>query len=424
MAVTGISDLDGMFKKQFHDRIEDLIPDHAILQREGFISWVDSDKMNGQFYAIPTLLRSNQGVTYNGESGASASLLAARPGLMKEAQVYGSEMMLRGQLVLKVLSQAAEKGPKAFAKASAWLVEDLTNVAYTRVEIAALYGQTGLGTVESVTDIDGATATVVITEATFAPGMWVLLEGAGLDSFTGTTKNNATAALTVNSVTIGTRSLVVTYSGTLGSEIAANDVLFFEGANAGSGSFKEMCGLFKQLTTTSGTLFNIDRSYTLMQGNSTSSVGAITKAKIVDYSMAAVNKGCMSDLVLLVGTATWSDLQAEDMAARMFDSSYSSEKSESGTKEIIYTSINGQIKVICHPMVRSGHAIGFNPDEVIWCGSSKTTFEIPGVSGVTEDPKFFNYVNGTNYVELNNYTDCAIYCLCPARTFVLQGITH
>lgn len=424
MAVGVVSDLDGLFKKQFHDKIEDLKPDHVILQRDGFVEWVPSDKLNGQFYAIPTLLRSNQGVTYNGESGAAISLLAARPGLMKEAQIYGSEMMLRGQLVLKVLAQAAEKGPQAFAKASAWLVEDLTAVAHTRVEIAALYGQSGLGTVNTVTDLGGGLANITITDATWAPGMWVLLEGAGVDAFTSTTKNNATGVLGVNTVTISTNTINISYSGTLASEIAAGDELYFEGANSGSSVFKEMCGLYKQLTTVSGTLFNIDRgAYTLMQGNVYGSVGAITKAKIVDYSMAAVNKGCMSDLIVFVGTATWSDLAAEQMALQMFDQSYSPEKTQSGSKEILYTSINGKLKVVCHPMIKGGHAIMFNPDEVIWCGSSKTTFQIPGVGEENKD-KFFQQVVGTNYVELVNYTDCAIYCLCPARTVVLTGITH
>jgi hypothetical protein len=427
MAVTTVANLNGLFKKQFHERLEDFRPDFAILQKEGFISWVPDEKTNGEFYAIPTLLRGNQSVTYNGDGGSSVTLNTSRSAIMKEAQVYGSEMMCKGELLLKVLSQAAAKGPRAFVKASAWLVEDLTRLAHTRVEIAALYGQSGLGTVESVTDLTGGYANIVITEATWAPGMWVLLEGAGIDSFTGTSKNNSSGVLGVETVTISSRTIKVSFTGTLADEIDADDELYFEGANAGSGTFKEMCGLYKQLTTTSGTLFNIDRgAYTLMQGNVFSSVGPITKAKLIEYSMAPVNKGCMSDLTVLVGTATWSDLAAEDMALRMFDSSYSPEKSQSGSRELIYESVNGSLKVLCHPMLKGGHFIMFNPDEVIWCGSSKTTFEVPGVggNGVNDQPQFFTHVTDTNYVRLVNYTDCAVYALCPARTAVGTGITH
>ncbi len=416
-----VSTLDGLFKDQFHSDVENLIPDHVILQRDGFIPWVPSDKMNGEFYSIPTLLRSNQSCTYTGESGAVATLKDPRPGLMKEAQVKGSEMIVRGQISYKVLSQAATAGARAFKKASAWLVEDLAQVAHTRIEIAALYGQSGLGVVESVTDAGGGKADLVITDAEYAAGMWVLLEGAPLDAFTGTTKNNASGPLIIDRVTTSTRTVRVSYTGTLGSEVATNDVLYFEGANAGGGSFNEMCGLFKQLTSVSGTLFNIDRAaYALMQGNVSASTGAITKAKIVDASMFAVDKGCMSNLIALVGTKTFSDLNTEDMALRSFDQSYSPNKSQSGSRELVYESINGSIKVLCHPLVKNSHVVIFNPDEVLWVGSSKPTFEIPSMGG----ERFFRLVDNSTAVELQNYCDLAIYALRPATTVVMTGITH
>lgn len=415
-----VNALNGLFKKQFHDQLEDLKPQHVILQNS-LIDWVPADKQNGEFYGVPTVLRSNQGVTYLGESGDVGTLKSAKPGVMKEAQIKGSEINIRGQLAYKALSQAATAGPRAFKKSSAWLVEDLAYVAHTRIEIATLYGQSGLGTVESVTDVTpGSVATVVITAPTFAPGMWACLEGATLDSFTGTTKNNATGVITVTSVDTSTRTLTVSYSGTLASEITAGDELFFEGANAGAGVFNEMCGLFKQMSTTSGTLFAIDRgAYSLMKGNVVGTVGTLTKAKLVAASMKAVDKGCMSDLVVLVSTAGFATLNAEDMALRQFDQSYSPEKSQSGSKELIYESVNGSLKVVCHPMVKPGHAFIINTEDVLYIGSSKPTFEIPGMS-----EQFFRLVQDANAVELQNYSDLAVYVLKPAQTVILTGITQ
>src|SRR5690606_13319749 len=230
--MTDVSNLDGLFKDQFHKDIEDLKPQHVLLQ--DLVDWVPAEKQNGEFYSIPTLLRSNQGVTYLGESGSIGNLVTAKPGIMKEAQVYGSEINVRGQLSYKALSQAATAGARAFKKSSAWLVEDLTSVAHIRVEIAALYGRSGLGTIETYSNVSGSTYDIVITEETFAPGIWVSLEGAVLEAFTGTTAVGD-RTLTVNTVTTSTRTVRVTQGGTTGTP-APGDDLFFETANAGSGA--------------------------------------------------------------------------------------------------------------------------------------------------------------------------------------------
>lgn len=419
--------LDGLFKDQFHDKIEDLIPDHAILQKGedgGLIKWVESSKQNGQHYSVPTLLRSNQGVTYLGESGAAGLLKSAKNAVMKEALVNGTEMNVRGQITYKTLSAAAEKGPKAFAKASAWLVEDLARVMHTRVEIAALYGQTGLGVIESAADVSGgpgSEANIVVTEASFAPGMWILLEGATLDAFTADSKNNQQGVLTVVTVTTSTRTIKVTHTNTYSDEMAAGDVLWFEGTKTDGTTFSEMCGLYKQLTDASSTsLFNLNRSaYALLQGNTGSSTGRLTKAKIVDFAMKLLDKGALGELVLLVSPKAWGVLNSEDMALRRFDGSYSKEKSRSGSKELVYDVNIASVRVIAHPFVKQGEAFMFNPDDIIWIGSSKPTFEIPGFKG-----EFFRLVQDTNACEIQNYADLAIYALKPAQGGVMTGITY
>lgn len=414
--MTTVANLDGMFKDQFHKDVEDLKPQHVVLQ--DLVDWVPADKQNGEFYSIPTLLRSNQGVTYLGESGGIGTLVTARPAIMKEAQIHGSEINVRGQLSYKALSQAATAGARAFKKASAWLVEDLSSVAHIRIEIAALYGQSGLGTIESYTNVTGSTYDIVISEPTFAAGIWVSLEGAVLEAFNGTALVGD-RKLTVESVTTATRTVRVTQGGSTGTPAATHN-LFFEGANAGSGSYKEMCGLYAQFAAVSGTLFNIDRgAFTLMQGNVVANVGTPTKAKIVQAAMHAVDKGCMSELVCIVGTKAWGVLNTEDMALRRFDGSYNSSVSESGNQELIYSNVNGKIKVICHPMVKNGHAFIFNPKDVLWVGSAKPTFEIPGMA-----EKFFRLVDGSNAIELQNYADLAIYAIKPSQTVLLTGLTY
>jgi hypothetical protein len=82
-----------------------------------------------------------------------------------------------------------------------------------------------------------------------------------------------------------------------------------------------MVGLYKQFTdATSTALFNLDRSsYALLQGNTFSSTGKLTKAKVTDAAMKLLDKGAMGQLVCLVSSRSWGVLNVEDMALRRFN---------------------------------------------------------------------------------------------------------
>lgn len=423
-AAVNLDQLQGNFKDQFHEKAEELIPDNALLQRENLIQWVPADKMNGEFYSVPTLLRSNQGVSYLGEGGSIQDLQDTEPGIMKEAQVKGSELNVRGQLSYKQLSQS-DKSTKAFLKSTSWMVQDLTNVIHTRAEIAALYGQTGLGIVSTYTNVSGAVYDFVITEASFAPGIWIPLEGAKLEVWddSGAAMLNgggSTNVYKVDRVTTSSRTIRCTLTAGTGTP-ASPDTLHFKGSRTAVSTFNEMVGLYKQFTDTSSTLFNLDRSaYGLLQGNTYSVGGEISKGAILQAAMLVVDKGELGELTCLVSSKAWAVLAAEDMALRGFDSSYSPEKSKSGSKELVISKVGGDIRVVCHPMVKFGEAFLFNVDNCIWVGSSKPTFEVPGKPGT----EFFRVLTQKNGVELQNMADMAIYTIAPSKACVLTGISY
>jgi hypothetical protein len=414
-----VATLNGLFKTQYAPDLNDLLPQHAILQQK--IKYVPADKQNGAFYAVPCVLRSNQGVSYLGESGGVGSLSTAINAIMKEAQVKGSELNIRGQLSYKALSQAATSGARAFKKSSSWLVEDMANVAFTRLELSTLHGQEGLGKVTGTPAILSPTVVEVeISEATWATGIWVVLEGAQFEIWNGDASRSL--VLQLSKVTSDTRKLQFTYvsgAGSFGS-IAAGDDIYPNQAKDGA-AYNEMAGLFKQYSTTSGTLFGIQnrQDYSLLQGNVASDIGEISSAKVVEAASLAVDKGLMTDAVLLVGTKTFADLNAENMGLRMFDSSYSGAKAENGSQALSYDHINGKITVICHPFVKGGQALIMDPNDALFVGSSKPTFEIPGMPD-----KFFRLVQDTNAVELQNYADLAVFVHKPGQGVVLTGITH
>jgi hypothetical protein len=79
-----------------------------------------------------------------------------------------------------------------------------------------------------------------------------------------------------------------------------------------------------------------------------------------------------------------------------------------------------EIRVIAHPLVKQGEVFLFNPDDVIWVGSSKVAFDVPGMEG----KEFFRLVDGYNACELQCYADLAIYAMKPGQGGVLTGITY
>jgi len=410
-----VDTLNGLFKTQYAPDLNDLIPQHAILQQK--VKYVPADKQNGAFYAVPCVLRSNQGVSYLGTDGGVSELSAAVNAIMKEAQVKGSELNIRGQLSYKALSQAATAGARAFKKSSSWLVEDMANVSFTRLELSSLYGQQGLGVVESV-DFATAVKSVIITEPTWATGIWVVLEGALFQFWDGGTLR-CTAKL--SEIKSDERKLVFTeIDGSFDNTLLGSDI-YPNGARTGVNSWNEMAGLFKQYDPATTNLFGIpDRQlYTLLRGNEYSGVGEISSAKVVQGASLAVDKGLMTDAVFLCGTKTFADLNAENMGLRMFDSSYSPAKAENGAQALTYDHINGKITVICHPFIKSGDALLMDANDALFVGSSKPTFEIPGMPD-----RFFRLVENYNAVELQNYADLAIFVHKPGQGVIYSGITH
>jgi len=181
-----------------------------------------------------------------------------------------------------------------------------------------------------------------------------------------------------------------------------------------------MAGLFKQYNPATTDLFGINRvPYTLLQGNESSLVGEISSAKVVQGASLAVDKGLMTDAVFLCGTKTFADLNAENMGLRMFDSSYAGAKAENGSQALTYDHINGKITVICHPFIKSADALLMDANDALFVGSSKPTFEIPGMPD-----RFFRLVQDKNAVELQNYADLAVFVHKPGQGVIYSGITH
>ncbi len=359
-----VTTLNGLFKTVYADKLLDLVPDFAILQKRVSFS---GEKKLGAYYAQPVNLAQECGFTYVGTTDAVADLGDAVAGAMKEAQVYSSELILRAQLSYKALSHSLNGSASAFKKATAWKVEDMNNSMRKRIEIAILYGQSGVATVSSV----AATDLVTITDGSWAGGIWAGAEGCYVDVVPATlTGAHVLSNALLSAVNSDTK--VLTIVGATSASVVSTNLIFFKGAcvTGSPDTFGEMAGLQKIITNT-GTLFGISAStYSLWKGTTESSFYGGGK------------------------------------------------KADQGFESLAFHSTNGVVEVISHPLVKDGDAFILPLDSLMRLGSADLTF---GLNGMEE---FVQWVPGKNAYEVQCYADQAIFVERPAHAIFCTGLTY
>jgi hypothetical protein len=396
--------LNALFKEAYADKLENLIPEGLKLYK--MVEFLPKDKQPGNLYHQPVILGHEHGVTFASSDDDAFNLNAPVAGQIKDAQVRGNPVVLRSVLGYTAASRAAQGGAKAFMDATKFLVANMLRSITKKLEIELLYGQTGYGTVGSV-----AGSVITITTAQWAPGIWAGAENMPIEirDVTGATlRGNAN----VTSVDLSARTVTVDL---LPVGTVATDVIYHKGAYG-----NEFAGLHKILTN-SGTLFNISAaSYSLWSGNTFSSAGAsLSLAKIERAIALAVAKGLDSDVTVIVNPRTWADLLSEQTALRRFDSSYSPEKADAGSKTIKFYGQNGMIEITPSIYCKEGFAYIMDPKDYARVGSTDVTFKRPGMDG-----QFFRELENSAGVELRCFSDMALFCSAPGRGVIITNIVN
>ncbi len=424
MAEVTIADVNGIAKRVYDKMgIKDLRPVSAIYQKR--IGWEDGSREVGESYRISVALRPPNGFTYPGQqtsaTGATA-MKVARPMIIKQAEIIPFEMDLREQVIYAALSRAAKKGEGAFAQLYSELFKGMKLSASNRLEASIVLGQHTLGVVDSITDLTGQVMKIVFTAATWRPGLWWAVgEGCTLDSFTSTSKNNASGPLILKSVITADRAITVTFTGTAADEVDAGDTVWFEGAWDGTTNY-EMPGLISQSGVVSGDSLGLSTdTYGNWKGN-TYDVGGPMSHDILEDMLAQLrDRGASGKLTVGVPNKTHSELISELRALRIIDSSYNPEKGKSGFKAIEYVSPDvGSVEIINHPFLAWGEVLINELDSVARVGSSDLTFGLPGSDG----KELFRLVDGYNAAEIQLLSDQAVINKAPNRSMYGTGVTH
>jgi hypothetical protein len=407
-----------MFKEIYDNAAENLIPESVVIQKA--VPFKAGDKELGDKFIVPVQLSHEHGVTYLGTNSGVSTLIDVNAAVYKEAQVDGFGMLLRAAISYSAAAKMSNS-KKAFMKWSEMLVSNMVNSLAKRKEIAYLYGQTGLATI-SASSSATSPSILTMTTASWASGIWAGMEGAELDVWASnlTTQRNTNATLVVSAVNLTNRTVTVTGNNTDISALAATDVVFFRGANAGSSVYNESAGLDKIITNT-GTLYNISAStYSLWAGNTYSCGSAsLTMAKVLAGSAIAVERGLDEDAMLLCSPKTFANLNSDLAALRQYDSSYK-EEGTNGFGSLVYRHQAGNLKVVSSIYCKEGEAFLFPIAKAARIGSTDITFKMPGKS----DTEIFLQIPDKSGYELRCFAEDAFFLYTPARAVKFSAIVN
>jgi hypothetical protein len=452
--VNTLTQLNGWFKELYADQDLNLVPDATYLVKN--VKFNKSAQGTGNIYHQPVWLTQEQGFTYaaagiqGGTSAGAFALNSAVPALMQDAQITGTQLVLRSQIDYETLARAGNT-KASFGEMSKVLVENMTQAVAKRLEIMFLYGRSpsGVGVISAGTvGSAGVDATLTVTAATWAPGLWAGMEGAAisLNVLTGTypsqsqTRRQAAAATTnggiIRAINYSTRVLSVsdTYAALATAAIfvtpTAGDVIFLFGtianvAGPATISYNESIGLDGITSQTTGSLFNINlATYSLFASNLQASIGStLTVTGLLQNLLPAIGKGLMDDLTVLVSHEAYMGLvnptidpvgQAGSTNVKTGANVMQNRSDELrfGAKRVTIVGHTGEIEIVPHLFVKRND-IFCMPKKLgapLRVGATDVTFQTPGKGG-----EFFLHLPSNAGYEVRCYSNQALFTPAPGR---------
>lgn len=410
-----------IFKEQYVDNPEmNQVPMGLWFMRE-----IPFDKRNreGGNYRYPAILRMPQGATYAGGAllGTNFALNPAIPGQTLQAFLQGAEYVFREVVPYGFISKSQD-GKQAFEPGMDLLVRNVVAKTAFDMEIMMLYGGGSLGAVSVKGALAGLVATITISTATWAVGLWAAREGGQLDSYDPTlvTKRNTTGAITAGVVDFVAHTISMTFAA-IGDHTAlvVNDVFVPLGANG-----NWALGIDAIITVSAAGVAVVlgipTATYGLWRSNLYNAGGALTFGILASAAAAAANKGGMqTELTALVSNWAWTDINNAQALLRMYDEQYGG-KFENGATSLTYFGPNGKITIVPHACVKAGEAFLLDKPMLRRIGSSEPTF---GLKGIDVD-KFLQQEPNNAGLEFRRWADMGLASFRLCTHTKITGIVN
>ncbi len=402
-----VSTLNALFKETYADALSELIPDGVKLLNQ--INFMAKDKQPGNLFHQPCILGQEHGVTFASSDEDAFTLAPAVAGVIKDAVIKGSPIVMRSLLGYVAASRSVQGGTQAFEDATKYLVANMLRSMAKKLEIELLYGQVGYAEVASVSGAGPFVLTIKTAE--WAPGIWAGAEGMPIEL----TSDGSTVASVCTVTAVNLEDRTVTIVKVSGADPVADDVVFHKGALG-----KEFAGIHKILTNT-GTIFGIDAgAYNIFKGNEFDCES--TNLSFTKMNLAAakgVEKGLDGKLLTMVNPKTWATLMNDQAALRQYDQSYSNVEMKQGSQGIKFFSQNGEIQIEPSIYIKEGYCYMLSIEEWSRVGSSDMTFKRPG-----QGDQFFRDLENAAAYEMRLYSDQALFCTAPGKNIIVKNIVN
>lgn len=405
--------LNDLAKEVYSDKVKDLVPSATKLTQ--LVKFQEAGQKLGKEYVHPVLLTLENGFTYGGPDGDAFDLNDAATSQVKSARVKGHEMVLRSAMSIKSITAT---DANSFEKSTKFIIGNMLKSMYHRLEIQLMYGQAGLGVIESTSG-----STIVIKAAEWASAIWNGIEGAKLEIRDSANLNSIRGGSALKVLSVSQKNRSITFTAALPGAATVDDVVTFE---LGDGNLAvEFKGLHS-IATTSGTLFGIDNNvYDLFKanivdvGDDEANPAVLSFEKIQEGVAVAMEKGFGEEaMTVIVNPKSWKNLLTEQASLRQYDSSFSKVKVEQGAQYIEFYSQNGMIKIVPSTFCKEGYAYAICEKDMMRIGSIDVSFKDP----MTGEDKYFRHLEERHGVEMRAYTDQALFTPRPSSIVLFRYI--
>lgn len=425
-----LSVLTGFYKRIYADEIERAVPINSLVQDRVKFSESDSD---GENFNQPVQLVLPQGISFSRADNGAFALNPVKAGSIKNAQIVGSQHVLRQAISYEAAAKAA-KSERAFKRIVGENMIEMKDAVSRFLEVDLMYGQFDMAVVDSV-----ASLVVNITKGTFAPGMWSGMDGMDVMAFgplSGGNPGTFRVATTITSVDLdatngttgkGTISLVAV------TGIVPGDIIIFGrddnagGLNNGQWSragaaWNSMIGLHKLAQTTTGTIFNISSTtFSLWRANVvTAGSTQLSFATIQKAQARSMGKGGNGNAICIISPGAWADLMTDQASMRRYGAER--KEMENGAEAIRFWSQTGSIDIVASIYCKESFAYIMQPKKFKRLGTTDVTFDMSkfGFPGGA----IFKQLNDNAGVEYRAYSHQALYTSKLGHLTLINNIVN
>lgn len=394
----------------------DAIPNWCLIQDR--FPFEEAEASTGQFYVFGVVLQKEQGFTYAPSSGTNSGAVPLNPsiaGFIGQAMVQGYAIYLRSRLSYDAAAKASRAGKKAFAQAYGAVLKNMKESHQYRLELSLLYGQYGIGIVQSV-----AGQVISITNASWANGTWASgMSGATLDIWSTQTLVGAVqhaTAVAIQTVNVLAETVTIAAGGVI-TAVVPGDVIYFQGARTAT-AYNECPGLYAILSNSganAGVLFNIDASlYDLWAANQYAVNGNLSLTAIFNAAAVGMSFGLHKGM-LLCSPDKFAQLASDEASLRRYIEN--TPKTDRGVKGISFMMGSVDIEIVPHPLIQQGSAMLLAEESIHRCGATDITMGMPGTGQAMEV-----HVTDLTALEVRAMSDQGVYSDVPAQNVLLTGI--